>query len=482
MVSAQALFEDYVRHPDRYWPQDIGPSGPRRIRHLERLTQLAVDSGRADTVDGLVRQTVSLASERMPDRPAPIYIAGLGGSGSHWLGEMLVELLNGVYAGETYFPRLLIERMKPLPASQQGYVVDCLHLLHAIGHPVNASKPLGSFVRARAANPAGGLVSPRNRQWDPHCAIVYMLRDPRDQVLSVTFRKMAYRQEVAPNASDNEYLIEKARTAAKSYEDWRSSPIGPDFTCRYEELRENPVTTLDRLIAAIGEAVSRGQIADVAQRHDATLIQQGRVQPRGNFFIDDGQGARGQPDRTQKALLHAELARLRSEAGYQEDECLGEALRFDPPVARMLEFPRDGGIGTLLVRSAENDPPSPWVSLGPAAGTVSIPGGKVVRLRPDARSPSQLIGALRQLRGNSIDSLCLAGNPGVDDEALRSVSDELAQLCELDLAKTAISNEGLTHLGSLRQLRGLSLLETSVSTTDAREIGAKNPNLEALRL
>jgi hypothetical protein len=161
---------------------------------------------------------------------------GLGGSGSHWLAEMLAELLGAVDCGEVYFPAALLDRIEALPPDERGFLVDCLHLTHAFGRIVNpAGPPLDALAPKRAINSAGGVVHPRFKAWDPGCFVVHMQRDPRDQVASVTFRKSGYRREVAPDASDDAYLTEKAQAAVHNLEAWREAPVDADFLCRYEE-------------------------------------------------------------------------------------------------------------------------------------------------------------------------------------------------------------------------------------------------------
>jgi hypothetical protein len=465
-TAAISLLADYTSYPERYWEPPGEAGEHRQVRKLKRSMRATAEAAGTDTATALER-VVSLAEERAARRPPPIYVMGLGGSGSHWLAEMLAELLGGIDSAEVYFPSSLLDRMEELPADQQALIVDCLHIAHAYGHPTNPlDRPLSALASARAVNSAAGSIHPRYKRWDPRCFVVHMLRDPRDQVASVTFRKAGYRREVDPDASDDEYLTKKATAAVDNYNAWRDSPIDADFLCRYEELKASSVNTLDHLLAALGEAHQRRRIAEVARRHDAALMKKGLVKPRGNLYLDDGGGSRREPSERQRALLHAALVEVRSAAGYPADDCLGRAVNL-PPVSteRELHFPSSDGLGVLFVKSKTEgrEAAFAWRRLDRAVGEVLVPGGVILKLRVFESATAEAIESLAALPSHALDSLCLAGNRALDDRLLGLLAESLHDLGELDLARTAISDDGMARLASLQRLRGLSLLDTEVS-------------------
>jgi hypothetical protein len=356
LATARSLFEDYVRNTDRYWPRAPDRGDHRQARKL-RLSLQGVRQEKQIDADAAIEWIATLALARAAARPPPLYVMGLGGSGSHWLAEMLAELLPAFYVTEVYVPRKLVEAMGGMPAEERGYVVDCLHLAHLHPGP-EETRPWGThpqaelsdeaLIRAGAVNAAAGVIHRRQREWDPGCFVVRMLRDPRDQVLSVTFRKRAYRDEVAPGDSDEEYMLKKVAQAVRNHRAWRDSPLDPDFVCRYEDLRSSTVETLERLLAVRGTTVERERIATVARDHDATLMQSGAVSPRGNLHVDVGFDS--EPDDRLLALLHSELAEIRAEAGYPAGGP-GNTAR-DPaspaPAERRLPYPSQEG-GQLIV-------------------------------------------------------------------------------------------------------------------------------------
>lgn len=491
-APAQSLFEDYVRRTDRYWPPAPGGGDHRQVRKLRLSLQGATQDKLLDT-DAAIEWIASLALARAVDRPPPLYVMGLGGSGSQWLAEMLAELLPAFYATEVYLPPALVEAMADMPPKARGYLVDCLHLAHLYVSPVETGKLSAhpqaglsdeALIHASAVNAASGVIDPQHREWDPRCFVVYLLRDPRDQVLSVTFRKPGYRHEVAHTESDEEYLLRNAARAARSYIAWRDSPLGADFVCRYEALRNDTVDMLERILTLHGRMVERERIAAVARDHDAGLMQSGVVSPRGNLYTDGDQGSQAEPgegDRL-RALLHSELVEIRTEAGYPPSECLGKAIRLSPGTSgeRRIRFTEGEDLGLLLLRSDEDAETAFWRELGPARGEVVVPACTSVKLRVSQAASGPSIESLRTLSAGALDSLCLAGSRGLDDGLLGVIASSLTQLRELDLSRTGVSDAGALHLEALPHLKGVSLLGTGVSPQRAQRLCSETPGLMVL--
>jgi hypothetical protein len=471
--AARALFEDYAREPERYWPAEKA-GRDLQIRKLKQMLDMAAEA-RGTTPEGIVERVGTLALARAARRPPPIYVMGLGGSGSHWLAEMLAEILDSIYAIEVYLPQPLLEAMDSLAPDQQGFVADCLHLAHAPpDNPVNARLSEEELLAARAVNPAAGVAGPRLKLRDPECFVVQMLRDPFDRATSVTFRKSGYRHYIAPEAPDDEYMLRSAKAAVNNYRAWLERPPGADFVCRYERLRESPERELGQLLSRLGAAVEPERVAEVASSHDAEAIRRGELAPRGNIHLDE---ERPRLSRRQRALLHAELVEMRTEAGYPPDECLGHRLERPGRGERRLRLP-PGGLGTLLVREPNTQEPG-WRVLGEAEGKVRVPAGVELKLRVAESAGTEALASLAELRAGDLEALCLAGNANLDDDALAAIAASLGGLRELDLARTGISGEAVERLaGSLPRLEGLSLLGTEVSEKRAESLRRANPSLE----
>ena len=272
--GARALFEAYAEEPRRFWGQQGGAERQSRKLHTFLngwAKELGVDS------KAVLSRAASIASERAGKRPPPIYVMGIGGSGSHWLASMLAQLVPSVSVGEVHIPAGLVEAMEPLPAEEQGFLVDCVHLLHTQDRQLwNDSNVARS---ARVVNAADGVIHSGFRSWDPKCCIVHLLRDPRDRTMSVVFRKPGFRQAQYPDLSDEEYLVRQARGAAQNFAGWQSSPLSPDLLCRYEELRASTAEMLGRIMAILGEPADVDRLAQVAREHDASLIRGGATPP-----------------------------------------------------------------------------------------------------------------------------------------------------------------------------------------------------------
>ncbi|HVM41477.1 MAG TPA: class I SAM-dependent methyltransferase, partial [Acidimicrobiia bacterium] len=197
---AGRLFFTYLDRHREYWPEHRYIQSDKLERRLERWAALwSIDT------DEAARRLFDMACRRAPQRPAPVYVTGLGGSGSHWVAGMLSELPGHVGAGEVYFAPKLLEEMRALSGAEQGVVADAVHLLH--------SPPGPDAITSSVVNCAAGPYKiPNYRRWDRHATVVLLLRDPRDQVLSTAFRKPIHREKVAPGVGDLEYLLQQCAT------------------------------------------------------------------------------------------------------------------------------------------------------------------------------------------------------------------------------------------------------------------------------
>jgi Sulfotransferase domain len=447
-ISARAreLFQHYAENADEYWPGV-------QVMQAEKLRSMIEQVTRAAGLeqDGVVREVQAMAAARMGRRPPPVYVTGLGGSGTNWLAAMLGDLDGFAYAGEVYFAPRLLERMASLSRSDQGYVADCIHLLHAWPR---CERPEGVRV-VNAASRAFEVG--KQKVWDPGSGIVYMVREPRDQVLSVTFRKPRYRQLHGAGVSDLDYLALRCGSNRTSFEKFRR--FDADFECRYEELREDTRGVLERLLVRIGAQAPPDKVAETVFRHDAANIRAGVVPRRGN--LDEGGRARGwraDADPEKRWILHAELAEVVEGLGYDPDHCLGTPIALDPPEeARVLSFPAGDPVGELYFGDLSGSEPE-WHRAGPARGRVEVPAGVAVRLSLGRSFDPKNLRSIT-LEGVGVQSLCLAGNPHVTDTTLKHLRG-IGDLRELDLARTRVTDAAVEQLAAMASLQGLSLWKT----------------------
>lgn len=468
-APAVALFEDYIDGPARYWPPDSRSQVHRQHRKLQHWLQVAAGGGESQS--DVVERTISLARERAVDRPPPIYVLGLGGSGSHWLAGMIATASGAKHLTEVYIPGRLATEMEELPGAEQGFLVDCLHIVHALRREVS--------IATRFVNPAGGRPLRIHKVSDPRCLLIQMMRDPRDQVMSVTFRKKRYRELQDPSAADEQYLIDRALRNRSHHALLRRSSVQPDLYCRYEDLQHSAEETLTRILATIGEEVDDTRVRKAVGEHDANLMRQGRIARKGNLSPTASQGWREEADRRQRAVLHAHLVEAVTSARYPADDCLGAPLAMPAQrAARTLAFPADVSAGTILLGNGGNDAGGSWSYHAQARGEVMVPPRRCVKLRLEEASGRSIVEAVCEgLPSDGLDSLCLAGNAAVDDGLLESIASSMSGLRELDLARTGVSNVGLSALRNLPQLEGLSAIGTGVSAQALLRLGEELPSL-----
>jgi hypothetical protein len=104
----------------------------------------------------------------------------------------------------------LLKQLSDLDVDAQACAIDAIHVLQ--GWPRAADVWASSIV-----NCAAGVQKLRLcKRWDPGAIGIHLVRDPREQVLSVTFRKTGFRRYEETDASDTEYLQRMAQRNAAS--------------------------------------------------------------------------------------------------------------------------------------------------------------------------------------------------------------------------------------------------------------------------
>jgi hypothetical protein len=448
----------YLTSPHDFW----GAEAPRHADKIETKKRALRQRDGLD--DGeIVDAVVSMASKRRHERPAPVYITGLGGSGSHWLSGMLNDLGGLVATGEVYFPPRLLEQLQDLDHADQACAVDAIHLIH--GWPRTADVWAAGIV-----NCAAGVQKLRlYKRWDRHAVGLYLVRDPRDQVLSVTFRKAGFRNYEDADASDADYLRRMAERNVASFRQSLEVADLIDIRCRYEDLRADPRPVLRSVLEALGRAVDEATVERSATMHDAATIRAGEGTKITN--LDEGGRAQTweQTDPGQQRTLHAHLADVIHGLGYPPGDCMGTPLPEHALPARTLRFP-NGPPGPLYARVDGT-----WTHLEAAGAGFEVPAGTPALLRIGGEGGRQAAGdlsALEHCGGDDIQALCVAGNADVDDDALARLSG-LTGLRTLDLARTSVTDAGLKHLEPLDGLQQLQLAESTTTAEGRARLSAR---------
>lgn len=447
----------YLTDPASFW----GAAAPRHAEKLETKKRALRQRDGLDDAD-IVDAVVSMAAKRRRQRPPPVYVTGLGGSGSHWVAGMLNDLGGMAAAGEVYFPQRLLKHLSDLDVDDQACAIDAIHLLH--GWPRTADVWASSIV-----NCAAGVQKLRLcKGWDPGAVGVYLVRDPRDQVLSVTFRKTGFRRYEDPDASDTEYLQRMAQRNAASYEQSLTVADVIDIRCRYEDLSEQPRPLLRQVLEALDHPIDETVIERSVADHDAANLRAGKGAKVSN--LDEGGRARTWQetcDPAQRRTLHMYLVDAIHGLGYPPGDCMGTPLPDHTLPARTLPFD-DGPPGRLYQRVDGS-----WIPLD-GDDDISVAAGVPVLLRIGAQSGD--LAALAQCGTEDVQALCLAANDAVDDDALRHLSG-LTDLRTLDLARTRVTDAGLDRLPHLTQLQQLHLAGTDTTPQGRASLSSRLPQL-----
>lgn len=454
------VVSDYLARPLDHWGEDAP-------RHAEKLEQKKGALRRRDGLDdaALIDEVIGMAARRRELRPAPIYIAGLGGSGSHWLAAMLHDAGNLVSAGEVYVPRTVLEDLSGLSDSDQAAAIDAIHLLHAWPR----SRDVWALGIINCA--AGVRKLEQCKRWFPNAVAVHLTRDPRDQVLSVALRKPGYRAYRSPDLTDDEYLDQMIQRNVAAWREYRAHARHIDINCRYETLCEDPRPVLRETLTALGHPLDAERIDAAVVGNDAATVRAGRGSTASN--LDEGGGPSrpwhqvARPDR--QRMLHANLADVIHGLGYPPGDCMGSHLPDGNLPARTFAFP-SGPPGPLYQRIH-----GVWERLAVGRGPVEVAAGTPVLLRVGSDDAGDLRG-LRDCSGEDVQALCLAGNVHVDDQALTHLT-AMTGLQTLDLARTGITDAALAHVEELSGLQQVTLARTATTAQGRARLARRLPQL-----
>lgn len=293
----ERLFLDYCHAPGRYW----SGSAARQARKLEKHLKRAARSRGASTTR-TPRVLWDAARERDGIRRPTVYLANVGSSGSHWLEDMLVAGAGLLGAGEVYLPSSVRRAVDDLDRKEAGLFIDALHLLHA--SPA-ADDPTASIINSQHSPRQGTFLAA-----DPTGVRVLLLRDPLEVVLSRSFRKGKYREDVAPAAADLDYLDANIATVTSFLT--TAQTLAYDLVVRYEDLLVDPVPALEGICALTGAVADTERLRRVAVDHSAEQQVASGSTPGSNLYVGR---RRPFPASAERRAARA-LAPLRAALGY----------------------------------------------------------------------------------------------------------------------------------------------------------------------
>jgi hypothetical protein len=251
-VRWDRTFVEYATDPHAAWDH------PRQADKLHRsITEGAGHFG--EGVGAYIERVVAMAHRREDPGRRPVFVVGMGGSGSHWLSGLIAGLPGFAVTKEVYFPKKLLKRLDAMDPEDAARTVDAVHLAHALA--IDPEIDDAMLVNNARGKPAS------YRAWLPQSTIVYLVRDPRDQVLSVTFRKPGFRALQAPDASDREYLEANARANVARFRSMERAAGSIDLRVRYEDLQEDPRPALAAFAERHGVTVSAEEVSAAVRDH-----------------------------------------------------------------------------------------------------------------------------------------------------------------------------------------------------------------------
>jgi hypothetical protein len=282
-LSAREVLIRYLLEPESFF-RGIASRQAVKVRNALQVFQEKGISSPSVIADELLDR-IRVLRER-PYRP--FFVMGAGGSGSTWLGALLGDLAGFCYAGEVYTPLAIYCLYKFRKSPEINDLIWAVMLL-----PSWAATELESPFNREFVNSGRSIAryAVYRQVWSKG-RFVFLVRDPRDQVLSITYRKRSYRDTIAPGIHDLAYLKYNARKYMRIYRAFAKVRGDDIYLLRYEDLLKNTRGEVTKLLAwAQVDLPDRSLLSRVIDRHDAAKMRAGEVVWRGN--LDEGGKAEG---------------------------------------------------------------------------------------------------------------------------------------------------------------------------------------------
>ncbi|HKY57468.1 MAG TPA: heparinase II/III family protein [Aeromicrobium sp.] len=307
----ESAIHDLIYDAPRYWPDDSyfhRRNRQKLARAWSRLTPLH-DLSRSTVVDRYID-----ILERRRDRKIPtLYAMSNGGSGCHFLGQLLDGLDGLQLTDEVYFPPRLLKDIADSGDERSALALDFINFFHAgTVEPEHHDLRIVNIGHVHPDTPPAHLA-----RMDTNGHFILLIRNPYDIAVSRAFRKPEYRAQTAPQMSDDEYL-QRQVDGTKAFLS-RARAFQWHNVVRYEDLISDPAAAVGPLVRDLGLTFDEDQFAAVRHRLDASRTS-----------ADAGPASSGnlntQPQESltprQIEILHDGLADLASEFGYEESNLM----------------------------------------------------------------------------------------------------------------------------------------------------------------
>lgn len=293
--------EDYFLNTEAYWPA----SHQRNASKLQRFIAKGCGSKNSSVVKSYVRDILAIAKVRQKFFPKHVYIVNSGSSGSHWLEAMLGFLPEFYNGGEIYLPKQIMGALAKKNNTDASIFIDALYLTHCGGI-------YSDSLVASLSNSAHLADHKKISEFSLNKKIILLLRNPVDVAMSRTFRKEEYKKDVAPKASDLDYLERNCLYLERFYGSLDIKSF--DAVLKYEDLRKKPYEEMRQLVDILGLKPSSDAIRKAVEKTSESAVKESIAKgeaPVTNIFT-------GQRDEMGWAIEYAEnrLGEISKQLGY----------------------------------------------------------------------------------------------------------------------------------------------------------------------
>ena len=276
-LTAREVLTRFLARPEEFFLGTAVRQAPKVHKALQAFKAIG-DKDPCAVAARLLRRVRELKQTNY----RPFFVMGSGGSGSTWLGAMLGDLPGLCYGGEIYVPKGLSYLYRIRKSQELRDMIWAIMLL-----PSWTSREPAKAFDCEFVNSGRSIfcydiyhdIWPRGR-------FIFLVRDPRDQLLSTTYRKARYRQSVAPKVDDFTYLKYNAKKSMSIYRAFTKIRREDLYVVKYEQLVHDTIGELTRLLRWAEAEIKESLIYNVANQLDAQNMRGGKVVWRGN--LDEG--------------------------------------------------------------------------------------------------------------------------------------------------------------------------------------------------
>lgn len=138
-----------------------------------------------------------------------------------------------------------------------------------------------------------------------------------------------------------------------------------------------------------------------------------------------------------------------------------------PKKDRVVHLPGDGSIGYLSLGDG-NPSSSDWEEIGPATGTIIVPGGR--RLFLKVAEGTEDISILSRYKPTDLDLISL-DDTAIQDQDLAHIA-HMTRLRYVGLGDVVISDKGMSYLSRIKSLEVLTITKSTVTDAGLKMIGS----------